>query len=70
MHEFLGYREFVKNRHEIKRQFDKMTREQRRRYKCYDYSNSLISEDKKDLIWEYLNNDISNKKLKSVKVRV
>ena len=70
MHEFLGYREFVKNRHEIKRQFDKMTREQRREYKRFVYSNCLISEDNKDLIWEYLNNDISNKKLKSVKVRV
>ena len=68
--EFLGYKNFIKNRHEIKKQYFLMPFKQKQIYKWYVYANPLISEDNKDLIWEYLNNDISNTKLKNAKVRV
>lgn len=67
---FMGYKDFVKRRHNIKKLYFLMPTKQKKIYKWYVYSNSLISEDNKDLIWEYLNNDISNTKLKSVKVRI
>ena len=70
MTEFIGFREFIKHRHEIKKAYFKMPFKEKKAYKWYVYSNCLIDEDNKDLIWEYLNNDISNTKLKSGRARI
>jgi len=61
---FLNYKEFVKRRHQLKQVFSGMDREERQIYKWYIYANCLLTTKQKDLIWEYLHNDISNKRLK------
>ena len=59
---FFTYYDFCDNRKKIKQLFDKMTKQQKRFYKWYVYSNMLMNETFKNLIWNYLNNYDKNGK--------
>lgn len=63
MIQFDNYIQFIKVRHEVKRRYFLMTLKDKWQYKRALYQKP-IHEDLLDLIWEYLNNDISNKTLR------
>ena len=52
---FIGFRDFYKRSRYIKQLYHSLSLEEKWTYKYYVYSNSLISNDRLDLIWEYLN---------------
>ena len=52
---FFTYYDFCDNRKQIKREFDKLTRQQKKFYKYYVYANIHMNEMFKNRIWSYLN---------------
>ena len=66
---FIGFKDFYKRSRKIKSMYDKLSLEEKWTYKYYVYSNALISQNRLDLIWEYLNESenseyfVSRKKL-------
>ena len=77
---FIGFKDFYKRRKHIQTRYNNLSPKQRQYYKWYIYAHlflisikpKLDSEQIKDTIWEWLNNDISNNELKRLygKVRV
>lgn len=63
MIQFETYKQFVKNRHEIKDYYFLLNYKDKWQYKRALYQKT-IHEDLLDLIWEYIYNDISNNELK------
>lgn len=66
---FIGFKDFYKRSRKIKKIYDSLSLEDKWTYKYYVYSNALVSQNRLDLIWEYLNEPenseyfISRKKL-------
>lgn len=52
---FIGFRDFYKRSRIIKSVYKSLSLEDKWTYKYYIYSNALISQNRLDLIWEYLN---------------
>ena len=52
---FIGFKDFYKRSRKIKSMYDKLPLEEKWTYKYYVYSNALVSQNRLDLIWEYLN---------------
>lgn len=52
---FIGFKDFYKRSRKIKSMYDRLSLEEKWTYKYYVYSNALISQNRLDLIWEYLN---------------
>lgn len=52
---FFTYYDFCDNRKQIKREFDKLTIQQKKFYKWYVYANIHMNETYKNYIWSYLN---------------
>ena len=52
---FFTYYDFCDNRKQIKREFDKLTLQQKKFYKYYVYANIHMNETYKNAIWDYLN---------------
>jgi hypothetical protein len=52
---FIGFKDFYKRSRKIKSMYDKLSLEEKWTYKYYVYSNALVSQNRLDLIWEYLN---------------
>lgn len=52
---FIGFKDFYKRSRKTKSMYDKLSLEEKWTYKYYVYSNALISQNRLDLIWEYLN---------------
>lgn len=52
---FYGILDFFPNRKEIKEEYDKLTLDEKIKYKKYVYSICFEREYVKDLMWEYLN---------------
>lgn len=52
-----GLLDFFIKKDEIKEEYEKMIKEEKRYYKMYIYSLCFEYDDTKDLIWEYLNDD-------------
>lgn len=52
---FIGFKDFYKRSRKIKSMYDKLSLEEKWIYKYYVYSNALVSQNRLDLIWEYLN---------------
>lgn len=52
---FIGFRDFYKRSRKIKSMYDRLSLEEKWTYKYYVYSNALVSQNRLDLIWEYLN---------------
>lgn len=51
---FIGYKDFYRKRKKIRKYFRSLTLRNKWRYKKYVYSNCLIKDFYKDVIWEYL----------------
>ena len=52
---FIGFKDFYKRSRKIKNMYERLSLEDKWTYKYYVYSNALISQNRLDLIWEYLN---------------
>lgn len=52
---FIGFKDFYKRSRKIKSMYDRLSLEEKWTYKYYVYSNALVSQNRLDLIWEYLN---------------
>lgn len=61
---FIGFKEFFKNRKHIKTIYNLMPLKEKYNLKWYLYSNCLINEQNKDIIWEWLHDDVSTNELK------
>lgn len=58
---FYGIKDFYINKELYQIKYLLMNTEEKKRYKRFVYSISFTTEETKDAIWEYLNNDIDSK---------
>ena len=56
---FFTYYDFCDNRKVLKKMYQELTKEAKQMYKWYVYANIHISLNRKNLMWSYLNDDIS-----------
>lgn len=54
---FNSFLDFCENKFRIKSEYDKLTIDEIILYKMYVFKTAFESEDVKDTMWEYLNND-------------
>lgn len=52
---FIGFKDFYKRSRKIKSMYERLSEKDKWTYKYYVYSNALVSQNRLDLIWEYLN---------------
>ena len=64
---FIGFKDFYKRSRKIKSMYDKLSLEEKWTYKYYVYSNALVSQNRVDLIWEYLNEPENSEYFVSIK---
>lgn len=54
---FVTYKDFCRNCQAIKGFYNSLNKNSKRFYKWYVYANPFIDEGRKNIIWQFLNND-------------